>query len=162
MIDLNLRSVCLLSQAAAPHVFPAAGRHRQHLVRGRRVGLPYVAPYGAAKAGVNNLTRSSRPASAPGIRVNCIAVGPVSPRDSSGRCAPDGIPIRSAAATPSGAPDSPRRSPARSCSWCRRPPFLSGETIYFGGPAVPKYAYEINWWSSSELRGAPKRAVATA
>src|SRR5258708_6901580 len=42
------------------------------------MGLPYVAPYGAAKAGVNNLTRSLAAGLGPhGIRVNCIAVGAV-------------------------------------------------------------------------------------
>jgi len=79
MIALNLRSVFLLSQAAARHMIP---RRRGAIVNissgAGETGLPYVAPYGAAKAGVNNLTRSLAAALGPhGIRVNCIAVGAI-------------------------------------------------------------------------------------
>ena len=79
MIALNLRSVFLLSQAAACHMIP---RRRGAIVNissgAGETGLPYVAPYGAAKAGVNNLTRSLAAALGPhGIRVNCIAVGAI-------------------------------------------------------------------------------------
>ena len=79
MIALNLRSVFLLSQAAARHMIP---RRRGAIVNissgAGETGLPYVAPYGAAKAGVNNLTRSLAAALGPhGIRVNSIAVGAI-------------------------------------------------------------------------------------
>ena len=57
MIDLNLRSVFLLSQAAAKHMIERGAGAIVNISSGAsQLGLPYVAPYGAAKAGVNNLT----------------------------------------------------------------------------------------------------------
>ncbi len=79
MMALNLRSVFLLSQAAARHMMPRGRGVIVNISSGAgETGLPWVAPYGAAKAGVNNLTRALAAGLGPhGIRVNAIAVGAV-------------------------------------------------------------------------------------
>ncbi|HLN16330.1 MAG TPA: SDR family oxidoreductase [Acidimicrobiales bacterium] len=79
-IALNLESVFFLSQRAARHMIEGgAGGSIVNISSGAsQLGLPHVAPYGAAKAGVNNLTRSmAAEYGRHGIRVNCIAVGAV-------------------------------------------------------------------------------------
>ena len=59
MLALNLRSVFLLSQAAAAHMVERGSGAIVNVSSGAsQLGLPYVAPYGAAKAGVNNLTKT--------------------------------------------------------------------------------------------------------
>jgi NAD(P)-dependent dehydrogenase (short-subunit alcohol dehydrogenase family) len=78
-VDLNLRSVFLLSQAVVPHM-KAAGRGAIVNISSGAAenGLPFVMPYGAAKAGVENLTHTYAAGLAPwGIRVNCIGVGAI-------------------------------------------------------------------------------------
>ena len=79
MIDLNLRSTWLLSIAASRHMLERRAGAIVNISSGAsEMGLPYVAPYGAAKAGVNNLTKTFAGAWTPqGVRVNCIAVGAV-------------------------------------------------------------------------------------
>jgi NAD(P)-dependent dehydrogenase (short-subunit alcohol dehydrogenase family) len=76
-IALNLRSVFELSKAAAYHMKP---RGRGSIVNissvASEVAMPGLAPYGVAKAGVNNLTRTMAAEYGPdGIRVNCVCIG---------------------------------------------------------------------------------------
>ncbi len=145
-IDLNLRSVFLLSQAAAQHMM---GRKQGTIVNissgAAEHGLPFVAPYGAAKAGVENLTASFAAGLAPyGIRVNCIGVGAIKSEGflrAMQRIGqdPDTVGGRSNGFGRAGLPEEIAWpilflvSPAAS--------FLSGQTIYVGGPpAVPGFA----------------------
>jgi len=142
MIALNLRSVWLLSQAAAAHM---TARGRGTIVNissgASEMGLPYVAPYGAAKAGVNNLTRSLAAGLGPhGIRVNCIAVGAVKSEGflrAMGRAGrdPDEVGSRNALRR-AGLPEEIAYPILFLVSEASS--FLSGETISVnGGPSVP-------------------------
>jgi NAD(P)-dependent dehydrogenase (short-subunit alcohol dehydrogenase family) len=107
-----------------------------------QLGLPYVAPYGAAKAGVNNLTATFAGALGPhGIRVNCIAVGAVASEGfvkemtRIGRD-PDEVGGRSNAIGRAGRPEEIAYPILFLVS--DGASFLSGETIYVGGgPHVP-------------------------
>jgi NAD(P)-dependent dehydrogenase (short-subunit alcohol dehydrogenase family) len=77
MIDLNLTSVWNLSRFAAPHL---AEHGQGTIVNVSSVSswspMPNHAPYGAAKAGVNNLTLSlAAEYASQRIRVNCVAIG---------------------------------------------------------------------------------------
>ncbi len=142
MISLNLRSVFLLTQAAAAHMIP---RRRGSIVNissgAGELALPYVAPYGAAKAGVNNLTRSMAAGLGQyGIRVNCIAVGAVKSEGflramaRAGRD-PDEVGGRNAIRR-AGLPEEIAYPILFLVSEASS--FLSGETISInGGPAVP-------------------------
>lgn len=76
-IALNLRSVFILSQHAAGHMVSSG---RGSIVNISSVAserpMPGLGPYGMAKAGVNNLTRTMAAHYGPyGIRVNCVCVG---------------------------------------------------------------------------------------
>jgi len=138
MLALNLRSVFLISQAAAPHMLRQGKGAIVNISSGAsEMGLPYVAPYGAAKAGVNNLTRTLAGAWGPrGIRVNCIAVGAVKSEgfvramQRIGRD-PDEVAGHSNAVGRAGTPEE--------IAWpilflaSDAASFLSGETIYVGG-----------------------------
>jgi NAD(P)-dependent dehydrogenase (short-subunit alcohol dehydrogenase family) len=79
MLDLNLRSVFVLSHRVAPHMQARGSGAIVNVSSGAAAtGLPDVAPYGAAKAGVENLTMSFAAALTPsGIRVNCVRVGAI-------------------------------------------------------------------------------------
>ncbi len=144
MLDLNLRSVFLLSQAAIPLMVERGGGAVVNISSGAsEMGLPYVAPYGAAKAGVNNLTRTLAGAYGPkGVRVNCIAVGAVKSEgfvqamERIGRV-PDEVAGRSNAIGRAGTPEEIAYPILFLVS--RASSFLSGETIYVGGgPSVPE------------------------
>jgi NAD(P)-dependent dehydrogenase (short-subunit alcohol dehydrogenase family) len=78
-VNLNLRSVYLLSQACVRHMIPRRFGRIVNISSGAaRIAIPYVAPYAAAKAGVENLTMSMAAAwGRHNIRVNCIAVGAI-------------------------------------------------------------------------------------
>src|SRR4029078_11408907 len=79
MVDLNLRSTFVLSHRVAPHMVERGSGAIINVSSGAaNTGLPEVAPYGAAKAGVENLTRSFAAALTPhGVRVNCVRVGAI-------------------------------------------------------------------------------------
>jgi NAD(P)-dependent dehydrogenase (short-subunit alcohol dehydrogenase family) len=78
-IDVNLTSVWLLSRAAAKPMLDQGRGAIVNISSGASLmALPNAAPYGAAKAGVNNLTGALSAAwSTGGVRVNAIAVGAV-------------------------------------------------------------------------------------
>ena len=141
-IDLNLRSTFVLSQAAARCMTERGRGAIVNISSGAAErGLPFVAPYGAAKAGVENLTESFAAALAPhGIRVNCIGVGAIK-SDGFIRAMerigqdPDQVGGRSNGFGRAGRPEE--------IAWpilflvSDAASFLSGETIHInGGPAV--------------------------
>ena len=143
MIDLNLRSVFVLSVAASKHMLERRSGAIVNISSGAsELGLPFVAPYGAAKAGVNNLTKTFAGAWTPGgVRVNCIAVGAVASEgflramDRAG-LDPDRVAGSSNAVGRAGRPEEIAYGILFLVSDAAS--FLSGETIYMGGgPKVP-------------------------
>jgi NAD(P)-dependent dehydrogenase (short-subunit alcohol dehydrogenase family) len=79
MYALNLRAVWAISRAAAPHIRDSGGGAIVNISSGASLSpSPFVAPYGAAKLGMNYLTQVLAVDLASwGIRVNCIASGAV-------------------------------------------------------------------------------------
>lgn len=77
IIDINLHGTFNCTQLAGPHLCKADGGTVVNIssVAGER-GSPQMSHYGAAKAGISNLTRTlAYEWSADGVRVNCIAPG---------------------------------------------------------------------------------------
>jgi NAD(P)-dependent dehydrogenase (short-subunit alcohol dehydrogenase family) len=79
VMALNLGSVWFLSRAAAKPMLEQGKGAIVNISSGASLlSMPQAAPYGAAKAGVNNLTGSMAAAwTGKGVRVNAIAVGAV-------------------------------------------------------------------------------------
>ena len=79
LLALNLGSVWFLSRAASvPMLSQGKGAIVNISSGASLLGMPQAAPYGAAKAGVNNLTASMAAAwTRKGVRVNNIVVGAV-------------------------------------------------------------------------------------
>jgi NAD(P)-dependent dehydrogenase (short-subunit alcohol dehydrogenase family) len=79
IIDLNLGSVWFLSRFAAQPMIEGGKGAIVNISSGSSLfAFPMGAPYGASKAGVNNLTASLAAAWTPkGVRVNALAVGAV-------------------------------------------------------------------------------------
>jgi len=79
IVDLNLASVWFLARPAARHMLEQGKGSIVNISSGASfLALPDVAPYGAAKAGMNSLTRSLAAAWSPeGVRVNAVACGAV-------------------------------------------------------------------------------------
>ncbi|MGI5321173.1 SDR family NAD(P)-dependent oxidoreductase [Actinomadura nitritigenes] len=79
VLALNLGSVFFLSRAAAEPMLAQGKGAIVNISSGASLlAMPQAAPYGAAKAGVNNLTGSLAAAwTRKGVRVNTIAVGAV-------------------------------------------------------------------------------------
>jgi NAD(P)-dependent dehydrogenase (short-subunit alcohol dehydrogenase family) len=79
VLALNLSSVWHLSRAAAKPMLAQGKGAIVNISSGASLlAMPQAAPYGAAKAGVNNLTGSMAAAwTGRGVRVNAIAVGAV-------------------------------------------------------------------------------------
>ena len=79
VLALNLGSVWFLSRAAAKPMLEQGKGSIVNISSGASLlAMPQAAPYGAAKAAVNNLTGSMAAAwTRKGIRVNAIAVGAV-------------------------------------------------------------------------------------
>lgn len=79
VLDLNFKAVWHLSKAAAKPMMTQGKGAIVNISSGASLlAMPQAAPYGAAKAAVNNLTGSMAAAWAKkGIRVNAIAVGAV-------------------------------------------------------------------------------------
>lgn len=79
VLDLNLSSAWYLSRAAArPMIVQGKGAIVNISSGASLLAMPQAAIYGAAKAGLNNLTGSMAAAwTRKGVRVNCIACGAV-------------------------------------------------------------------------------------
>jgi NAD(P)-dependent dehydrogenase (short-subunit alcohol dehydrogenase family) len=79
VMALNVSSVWFLSRAAAKPMLEQGKGSIVNISSGASLlAMPQAAPYGAAKAGVNNLTGSMAAAwTRKGVRVNTIAVGAV-------------------------------------------------------------------------------------
>jgi NAD(P)-dependent dehydrogenase (short-subunit alcohol dehydrogenase family) len=79
IVDQNLSGAWFMSLHAGRHMVDAGRGAIVNISSGASfLALPSVAPYGAAKAGLNSITRSLAAAWAPhGVRVNAIACGAV-------------------------------------------------------------------------------------
>ena len=79
IIDVNLASVWFLSRLAAKPMLEQGRGAIVNISSGASfLALPMVAPYGAAKAGMNSLTLSLAAAwTGRGVRVNAVACGAV-------------------------------------------------------------------------------------
>ncbi|MFN2536810.1 MAG: SDR family NAD(P)-dependent oxidoreductase [Mycobacteriales bacterium] len=79
VVSLNLSSVWFLSRAAARPMLEQGKGSIVNISSGASLlAMPQAAPYGAAKAGVNNLTGSLAAAwTRKGVRVNTVVVGAV-------------------------------------------------------------------------------------
>jgi NAD(P)-dependent dehydrogenase (short-subunit alcohol dehydrogenase family) len=79
VIDIHLTGTFLTVQAALPHmVAQGSGSIVMQSSLAGAVGIANVAPYSAAKAGIEGLMRQvAREHAADGIRVNAIAPGPI-------------------------------------------------------------------------------------
>jgi NAD(P)-dependent dehydrogenase (short-subunit alcohol dehydrogenase family) len=78
-LTLNLVGAWLMSRAATPPMLERGNGAIVNISSGASfLTMPDAAPYGAAKAGLNNLTGALAAGLTPrGIRVNCLAVGAV-------------------------------------------------------------------------------------
>jgi NAD(P)-dependent dehydrogenase (short-subunit alcohol dehydrogenase family) len=79
IVDKNLASVWFMSRLVAPPMLEQGRGAIVNLSSGASfLALPMVAPYGAAKAGINSLTRSLAAAwTGGGVRVNAVACGAI-------------------------------------------------------------------------------------
>ncbi|MFN0093431.1 MAG: SDR family NAD(P)-dependent oxidoreductase [Dehalococcoidia bacterium] len=76
LIDFNLKTAWQGAKAAAPHIKAAGGGSIIGIVSTAAHGpSPSFGPYGAAKSGVINLTKTLSVELAPDVRVNAIAPG---------------------------------------------------------------------------------------
>jgi NAD(P)-dependent dehydrogenase (short-subunit alcohol dehydrogenase family) len=121
---------------------------------GHPAGSPTLVSYGAAKAGLNHLTRSLAEEWGPKVRVNCLALGPtmtdnfkafVLPKDD-----PDGqryfrdVPLRRA-----GQPAEVGRTCVFLCSGAAD--FINGTTIEIDGGMLPGVLYEAGLKTITDL-----------
>jgi len=138
MVDLNLRSAFVLSHRVSSHMVDRGSGSIVNISSGAAaMGLPVHAPYGAAKAGLENITLSFAAALAPhGVRVNCVRVGAIKSEgflramDAAG-IDPDELGARGAGLGRAGMPDEiawPILFLASEAS-----SYISGQTLYVGG-----------------------------
>jgi NAD(P)-dependent dehydrogenase (short-subunit alcohol dehydrogenase family) len=121
---------------------------------GHPAGSPTLVSYGAAKAGLNHMTRSLAEEWGPRVRVNCLALGPtmtenfrsfVLPKDD-----PDGanyfrnVPLRRA-----GEPPEVGRACVFLCSGAVD--FINGTTIEIDGGMLPGVLYEAGLKTITDL-----------
>jgi NAD(P)-dependent dehydrogenase (short-subunit alcohol dehydrogenase family) len=74
-LDLNLTGSFSVARAAYPHLRAARGAAVLVSATGARAATPLFGAYGAAKAGVEHLTRSLAAEWGPEVRVNCVSPG---------------------------------------------------------------------------------------
>ena len=121
---------------------------------GHPAGSPTLVSYGAAKAGLNHLTRSLAEEWGPTARVNCLALGPtmtdnfrsfVLPADDpEGRSYFDDVPLGRA-----GEPDEVGRTCVFLCSG--EADYISGTTIEIDGGMLPGVLYEAGLKTITDL-----------
>jgi NAD(P)-dependent dehydrogenase (short-subunit alcohol dehydrogenase family) len=138
MVDLNLMSAFVLSHRVAPHMVERGSGSIINISSGAAaMPLPIHTAYGAAKAGLENLTQNFAAALAPnGIRVNCVRVGAIKSEgflramDAAG-IDPDEMGAQGAGLGRAGVPDEiawPILFFASAAS-----SYVSGQTLYVGG-----------------------------
>jgi NAD(P)-dependent dehydrogenase (short-subunit alcohol dehydrogenase family) len=89
-LAVNLKSVFLCSRAAGRVMLERGGGSIVNVAsEAGRIPTPGFGAYGAAKAGVINLTLSLAQELAPSIRVNAVAPGPIETPRTSGRKSPE-------------------------------------------------------------------------
>ena len=77
VVGLNFKGPFRLSAIVGSRMAKGDGRFdHQHLEHRVAESVPTSEPYGAAKAGLNSITRSFAFAYGPKVRVNCIVAGP--------------------------------------------------------------------------------------
>jgi NAD(P)-dependent dehydrogenase (short-subunit alcohol dehydrogenase family) len=142
MLDLNLRSVFLLSQLASRHML-AQGRGVIVSVSPDtgEIGEPSSTRHGAVKAGLSSLTRAFAAAWGPhGVRVNCVAMGTLRSEGGSAPMEPNGA-LNSASIRNALGRAGTAEEIAYPILFCvsRAASFMTGETITIaGGPAAPE------------------------
>ena len=120
VIDLNLASVWFMSRLVATPMLEQGRGAIVNISSGASfLALPMHAPYGAAKAGMNSLTRSLAAAwTGGGVRVNAVACGAVKTegynQSTTRQQQPDDVVL--GPATRSGGWADPKRSRIRCCS----------------------------------------------
>ena len=143
VLEVNLTSVWYLSRGAAKPMLEQGKGAIVNISSGASLlALPNAAPYGAAKAGVNNLTGALSAAWTPAIRINAIAVGASPPRCPSRRRGCTGSTKQTIGARNGmgrvGQPDEIGHTVLFLASDAAS--FLSGQTIWVnGGPQAPAY-----------------------
>jgi NAD(P)-dependent dehydrogenase (short-subunit alcohol dehydrogenase family) len=121
---------------------------------GHPAGSPTLVSYGAAKAGLNHLTRSLAEEWGPRVRVNCLALGPtmtenfrsfVLPKDD-----PDGVEyFRNVPLRRAGEPAEVGRTCVFLCSGAAD--FINGTTIEVDGGMLPGVLYEAGLKTITDL-----------
>ncbi|MFF0225806.1 SDR family NAD(P)-dependent oxidoreductase [Streptomyces sp. NPDC004629] len=141
ILALNLGSVFHLSRAAAGPMLAQGSGSIVNISSGASLlAMPQAAPYGAAKAAVNNLTGSLAAAwTRKGVRVNCVAVGAVRAATLVDEAERQGVDLGTIAATNGsgrlGEPDEIAHAVLFFASDASG--FCSGQTLYVhGGPGL--------------------------
>jgi NAD(P)-dependent dehydrogenase (short-subunit alcohol dehydrogenase family) len=146
-IQNNLTSPLWFAVRAARQMFRQPGRSSILNISsgaGHPAGSPTLVSYGAAKAGLNHLTRSLAEEWGPKIRVNCLALGPTSTAnferlvlgsEDRGASYFENVPIRRA-----GTPEEVGRTIVFLCSG--EVDVINGTTIEMDGGMLPGVLYE--------------------
>lgn len=121
---------------------------------GHPAGSPTLVSYGAAKSGLNHLTRSLAEEWGPTARVNCLALGPTMTEnfqsfvlpddDKSGRKYFENVPLKRA-----GEPSEVGRACVFLCSG--QADFINGTTIEIDGGMLPGVLYEAGLKTITDL-----------
>jgi NAD(P)-dependent dehydrogenase (short-subunit alcohol dehydrogenase family) len=135
IVDRNLSSVWFMSQSVAA---PMLERGRGAIVNissgASFLALPQVAPYGAAKAGINSLTRSLAAAwTGGGVRVNAVACGAIKTEG------------YGASAKGAGQPDDAVRGPGNAIGRIGRPEEIAYPVLFLASDASSYCSGQTLW-----------------